>query len=48
MRCRHNVIKAGIRNVCQSYSRISLQDVCQKLHLDSPESAEFIIAKAVR
>lgn len=48
MRCRHNVIKAGLRNICQSYNRISLKDVCKKLYLDSSESAEFIVAKAVR
>lgn len=29
-----------------SYSRISLSDIAQKLQLDSPEDAEFIVAKA--
>ncbi len=28
-----------------SYSRISLADIAQKLLLDSPEDAEFIVAK---
>lgn len=28
-----------------SYSRISLADIAQKLQLDSPEDAEFIVAK---
>ena len=28
-----------------SYSRISLSDIAQKLQLDSPEDAEFIVAK---
>ena len=28
-----------------SYSRISLTDIAQKLQLDSPEDAEFIVAK---
>lgn len=34
-RLRHNVIKTGLRKINLSYSRISVQDVCQKLHLDS-------------
>ncbi len=28
-----------------SYSRISLMDIAQKLLLDSPEDAEYIVAK---
>lgn len=28
-----------------SYSRIALADIAQKLQLDSPEDAEFIVAK---
>ena len=28
-----------------SYSRISLVDIAQKLTLDSPEDAEYIVAK---
>ncbi len=28
-----------------SYSRISLADIAQKLLLDSPEDAEYIVAK---
>jgi 26S proteasome regulatory subunit N3 len=31
-----------------SYSRISLQDLCTKVRLDNPESAEFVCAKAIR
>jgi 26S proteasome regulatory subunit N3 len=31
-----------------TYSRISLRDICLKLHLDSEESAEYIVAKAIR
>lgn len=31
-----------------SYSRISLVDIAMKLQLDSPQDAEYIIAKAVR
>ncbi len=43
---RHNVIKTGVRMISLSYSRISLADIAQKLQLDSPEDAEFIVAKA--
>jgi len=45
LRIRHNVIKAGIRRVSNSYSKILLSDVATKLQLDSAEDAEFIIAK---
>lgn len=31
-----------------SYSRISLADIAQKLQLDSPEDAEFIVAKVTK
>lgn len=47
-RLRHNVIKAGVRMINLSYSRISLSDIALKLQLDSPEDAEFIVAKAIR
>lgn len=36
---------AGVRMISLSYSRISLADIAQKLQLDSPEDAEFIVAK---
>ncbi|XP_032890956.1 26S proteasome non-ATPase regulatory subunit 3 isoform X1 [Amblyraja radiata] len=48
IRLRHNVIKTGVRMISLSYSRISLNDIAQKLQLDSPEDAEFIVAKAIR
>uniref|UniRef100_A0A0B7AF39 26S proteasome regulatory subunit RPN3 n=1 Tax=Arion vulgaris TaxID=1028688 RepID=A0A0B7AF39_9EUPU len=48
VRLRHNVIKTGVRMISLSYSRISLQDIAQRLTLDSPEDAEFIVAKAIR
>lgn len=48
LRLRHNVIKTGIRMINLSYSKISLVDIAQKLQLDSPEDAEFIVAKAIR
>lgn len=48
LRLRHNVIKTGVRMISSSYSKIFLADVAQKLCLDSPEDAEFIVAKAIR
>nr|QBH73731.1 26S proteasome regulatory subunit S3 [Thermobia domestica] len=48
LRLRHNVIKTAIRSISLSYSRISLNDISKKLMLDSPEDAEFIVAKAIR
>ncbi|NWU72338.1 PSMD3 ATPase, partial [Pterocles burchelli] len=39
---------AGVRMISLSYSRISLADIAHKLQLDSPEDAEFIVAKAIR
>jgi len=47
-RLRHNVIKTGIRRISIAYSKISLSDIAQQLALDSPEDAEFIVAKAIR
>lgn len=47
-RLRHNVIKAGVRMISVSYSRISLEDVARRLQLDSSEDAEFIVAKCIR
>merc|ERR1711972_506936 len=46
-RLRYNVIKTGLRSINLSYSRISLQDICQKLGLDSPQDAAGVVAKAV-
>lgn len=48
LRLRHNVIKTGVRSLSLAYSLISLRDICVKLHLDSEEDAEYIVAKAVR
>ena len=47
-RLRHNVIKTGIRMVCLSYSRISLNDIATKLCLDSADDAEFIVGKVLQ
>lgn len=41
-------LSAGVRMISLSYSRISLADIAQKLQLDSPEDAEFIVAKVTR
>lgn len=48
IRLRQNVIKTGIRMMSLSYTRISLRDICLRLGLDSEESAEYIVAKAIR
>lgn len=48
LRLRHNVIKTGIRRISLAYSKISLSDISNQLSLDSPEDAEFIVAKAIR
>ena len=47
-RLRQNVIKTGLRTMSLTYSRISLRDVCLKLGLDSEETTEYIVAKAIR
>lgn len=48
LRLRHNVIKTALRTLSLAYSRIPLADVATKLHLDSEEDAEYIVAKAIR
>jgi 26S proteasome regulatory subunit N3 len=47
-RLAHQVVKAGLRKLHISYSRLSLQDVADRLGLPSAKSAEFVVAKAVR
>jgi len=47
-RLSHNVIKAALRKISVSYSRIHLKDVASKLQLGSPLEAEYIVAKAIR
>lgn len=47
-RLGHNVLKTGLRKISTSYSRISLTDIAEKLHLSSPTAAEYICAKAIR
>ncbi|KAF1985749.1 hypothetical protein K402DRAFT_394361 [Aulographum hederae CBS 113979] len=48
LRLRQNVIRTGIRMLSLSYSRISLRDICIRLGLESEESAEYIVAKAIK
>ncbi|KAK9510212.1 hypothetical protein O3M35_005045 [Rhynocoris fuscipes] len=48
LRLRHNVIKTAIRCIGLAYSRITPANIAKKLCLDSPEDAEFIVAKAIR
>jgi 26S proteasome regulatory subunit N3 len=48
LRLRQNVIKTGIRIISLSYKRISLKDICIKLHLDSELTAEYIVSKAIK
>lgn len=48
LRLRENVIKTGIRIISLSYKRISLKDICIKLHLDNELTAEYIVAKAIK
>ncbi|KAJ0392974.1 hypothetical protein P43SY_009108 [Pythium insidiosum] len=48
LRLRHNVIKTGLRKISTSYSRITFQDICSKLALESAQNAEFVCAKAIR
>jgi 26S proteasome regulatory subunit N3 len=47
-RLHQNVIKTGLRRISISYSRISLRDIAEKLHLDANQDVEFIVAKAIR
>jgi 26S proteasome regulatory subunit N3 len=48
LRLRQVVIKTALRTITLAYSRISLADVCLKLHLDSEEDTEYIVAKAIK
>jgi len=48
MRLHHNVVKTAVRTISLAYSKITFADIAQKLLLDSPEDAEFIVAKAIR
>jgi 26S proteasome regulatory subunit N3 len=47
-RLAHSVVKAGLRRLNTSYSRISLADIAHRLGLENVTSAEFVVSKAVR
>lgn len=47
-RLAHSVVKAGLRRLNTSYSRISLEDIALRLGLANATSAEFVVSKAVR
>jgi 26S proteasome regulatory subunit N3 len=48
MRLHHNVVKTAVRTISLAYSKITFADIAKKLLLDSPEDAEFIVAKVSR
>jgi len=47
-RLHHNVIKTAVKTISLAYSKITFTDIASKLNMDSPEDAEFIVAKAIR
>jgi 26S proteasome regulatory subunit N3 len=49
LRLRHNVIKAGLRKINLSYSRINLETIAAKLNLNEASNldTEYMIAKAI-
>lgn len=48
LRIRQNVIRTGLKHICQAYSRITLNDICVKLSLENPDDVEYIVSKAIR
>ena len=42
------MIKTAVKTISLAYRKITFTDIAEKLHLDSPEDAEFIVAKAIR
>eukprot|EP01053_Blabericola_migrator_P006247 Blabericola_migrator_1__6246@NODE_314_length_10020_cov_127_741485_g257_i0_p7_GENE_NODE_314_length_10020_cov_127_741485_g257_i0NODE_314_length_10020_cov_127_741485_g257_i0_p7_ORF_typecomplete_len225_score60_58Rpn3_C/PF08375_11/2_7e16PCI/PF01399_27/1_3e15CSN8_PSD8_EIF3K/PF10075_9/0_0024Cas_Cas1/PF01867_16/0_045Dus/PF01207_17/0_071_NODE_314_length_10020_cov_127_741485_g257_i044375111 len=46
-RLRHSVIKAGLRRINNSYSRIPLADIASIVGIKSVEDAESIVAKSI-
>ena len=51
-RLAHNVVKAGLRQLSISYSKISMRDIAERLGLGEGEkgerTAEFVASKAIR
>lgn len=48
VRLRSNVIKTGIRMISLTYKKISLKDICLKLRLDSEQTIEYMVSRAIR
>lgn len=48
VRLRSNVIKTGIRIISLTYKKISLKDICLKLRLDSEQTIEYMVSRAIR
>jgi 26S proteasome regulatory subunit N3 len=48
LRLHQMVIKAGLRKINLSYSRISFVDISTKLNLPKNTDVEFIVAKGIR
>ncbi|AMD22471.1 HHL299Wp [Eremothecium sinecaudum] len=48
VRLRSNVIKTGIRIISLTYKKISLKDICLRLHLDSEQTVEYMVSRAIR
>lgn len=46
-RLRRNVLKAALRKINSAYSKISIQEITERLGLKSVEDAEYIISKAI-
>ncbi|EEA07635.1 PCI domain-containing protein [Cryptosporidium muris RN66] len=46
-RLAHNVIRAGLRTICVSYSRIYLDDIADKLGWGNTDDIEGVVAKAI-
>ena len=47
-RIRQNVIRTGLKKISISYSRISFDDICEKLNLENTDDVEFVVAKAIK
>lgn len=47
-RLRSNVLRAGMKNISKTYSKIHLRDICHKLKLDSEQTTEYIVAKCIK
>ena len=46
-RLHQNVVRAGLKRICITYSRISLEELAKRLFLDSVQDARYIILKAI-